>query len=147
MNKLTIPITRLDPRAELPCYAHHPREDAGLDLSAVEEVTIPAGEWRSVGTGLAIEIPPGYEGQVRPRSGLANRHGLTLLNSPGTIDPGYRGEIRVLMINHGREDYTVHPGDRVAQLIIGACVAVEWDLHEDLAASQRGQGGFGSTGR
>ncbi len=91
-------------------------------------------------------MPAGYEGQVRPRSGLARKFGITLLNSPGTIDPGYRGEVRVLMINHGPEDYTVRAGDRIAQLIIGSYAAVEWAVEEPLAVSQRGPDGFGSTG-
>jgi dUTP pyrophosphatase len=146
MQKLSIPVTKLRPDARLPEAAHGPDEDAGLDLFAVEDVLLPAGGWESVPTGLAIEIPPGFEGQLRPRSGLARRFGVTLLNSPGTIDPGYRGEICVLMINHGPQDYTVSKGDRIAQLILGAYAAVEWDLKEQLAASRRATGGFGSTG-
>ena len=118
-----------------------------MDLHAVERVAINPGEWASVGTGLTIELPAGFDGQVRPRSGLAARHGLTLLNSPGTIDPGYRGEIRVLLINHSRQSYTVQPGDRVAQLVIAAYAQVEWDVSEDLANSDRGDDGFGSTGQ
>ncbi len=117
-----------------------------MDLHAVEEVLLPPGEWAAVATGLAVEIPAGYEGQLRPRSGLAARHGLTLLNSPGTIDPGYRGEVRVLMINHGRETYTVKKGERIAQLVIGAYAAVEWEWAETLEGSVRDEGGFGSTG-
>ena len=117
-----------------------------MDLYAVEAATIAPGRWASVGCGIAIEIPAGYEGQVRPRSGLAARHGVTLLNSPGTIDPGYRGEVRVIMINHGRQDYVVQPGDRVAQLLIGAYAAVDWSWTEDLEESLRAAAGFGSTG-
>ena len=146
MQKLTISVTKLHPEAQLPRSAHGPQEDAGFDLMAVEEVTLPAGRWASVPTGLAIEIPPGYEGQVRPRSGLARTFGVTLLNAPGTIDPGYRGEVQVLMINHGPEDYTVKAGDRIAQLIIGAYANVSWEVQEQLAVSARGEGGFGSTG-
>jgi dUTP pyrophosphatase len=146
MQKLSIRATKLHPDAQLPRPAHGPQEDAGFDLIAVEEVTLPAGRWASVATGLAVEIPPGYEGQVRPRSGLAKKFGVTLLNAPGTIDPGYRGEIQVLMINHGQHDYTVKPGDRIAQLIIGAYADVQWELEAQLAASTRGSGGFGSTG-
>ena len=107
---------------------------------------LPAGGWESVPTGLAIEIPPGYEGQVRPRSGLARKFGVTLLNSPGTIDPGYRGEIQVLMVNHGKQDYQVRKGDRIAQLILGVYAAVEWSLKEELSQPARAAGGFGSTG-
>ncbi len=146
MQKLTILVTKLHPDAQLPRSAHGPREDAGFDLIAVEEVTLPAGRWASVPTGLAIEIPPGYEGQVRPRSGLARKFGVTLLNTPGTIDPGYRGEIQVLMITHGPEDYAVKPGDRIAQLIIGAYADVTWEVQDQLAVSTRGGGGFGSSG-
>jgi dUTP pyrophosphatase len=146
MQKLTISVTKLHPEAQLPRSAHGPHEDAGFDLMSVEEVTLPAGQWASVPTGLAIEIPLGYEGQVRPRSGLARKFGVTLLNTPGTIDPGYRGEIQVLMINHGPEDYIVKPGDRIAQLIIGAYADVSWELQDQLAVSTRGEGGFGSTG-
>jgi dUTP pyrophosphatase len=100
----------------------------------------------AVGTGLTIELPPGYEAQVRPRSGLALKHSISMLNAPGTIDPGYRGEIRVLLINHGRQPYTVHEGDRIAQLIVARYEAVEWEESE-IGESQRGTGGFGSSGR
>ena len=146
MQSLTIPIILLRPEARLPESSHGPQEDAGLDLYSVEEVTLPPGVWAGVGTGLAIEIPPGFEGQVRPRSGLARKFGITLLNSPGTVDPGYRGEIRVLMVNHGAEPYTVRVGDRIAQLVIGTYTAVKWNVQKELTASVRGGGGFGSTG-
>jgi dUTP pyrophosphatase len=146
MQKLTIPVTRLRPEARLPESAHGPAEDAGLDLFAAEDVLLPAGGWASVSTGLAIEIPQGFEGQVRPRSGLARKFGVTLLNSPGTIDPGYRGEVQVLMINHGRQEYQIRKGDRIAQLIVSAYAAVEWSVHEELSQSRRAAGGFGSTG-
>ena len=146
MIRLTVPVVRLRPNAILPEASHGPEEDAGLDLFSVEEVALPSGGWAGVGTGLAIELPAGYEGQVRPRSGLARKFGVTLLNSPGTIDPGYRGEVRVLMINHGSEEYTVRPGDRIAQLVIGSYAEVEWAIGEQLGATQRGPEGFGSTG-
>jgi dUTP pyrophosphatase len=146
MPKLTIPVTKLRPDARLPESTHGPEEDAGLDLFAAEDVILPARAWESVPTGLAIEIPPGFEGQMRPRSGLARKFGVTLLNSPGTIDPGYRGEIQVLMINHGTQDYHVRKGDRIAQLLIGAYAAVEWSVQENLSQSRRAAGGFGSTG-
>ena len=146
MPKLAVRLRKIHPEARLPKYAHGPGEDAGMDLHAVERVEIAAGEWAGVGTGLTIELPPGFEGQVRPRSGLAARHGLTLLNSPGTIDPGYRGEVRVLLINHGRERYTIERGDRIAQMVIADYAEVEWEVSEYLADSDRGAGGFGSTG-
>jgi dUTP pyrophosphatase len=104
------------------------------------------GERRLVPTGLVLEIPPGWEGQVRPRSGLAMRHGISLVNAPGTIDSDYRGEVGVLLINLGREPFTVRRGDRIAQLVIARVENVEWEEAEDLAASERGAGGFGSTG-
>ena len=99
-----------------------------------------------VPTGLTIEIPPGYEAQVRPRSGLALKHAITMPNTPGTIDPGYRGEVRVILLNLGKEPYTVHAGDRIAQMIVARYEAVEWEEGE-LADSARGAGGFGSSGR
>ena len=117
-----------------------------MDLFAVEETVLPPGCWAAVPTGLALEIPSGLEGQVRPRSGLAMKHGLTLLNAPGTIDPGYRGEVRVLMINHGVEPYTVKAGERIAQLVVARYAAVEWEWSEELDDSRRADGGFGSTG-
>ena len=143
MTALTIRVATIRPQAELPRPAHSSDVDAGLDLVAAEEAVLRPGEWAAVPTGLVLEIPPGYEGQVRPRSGLAWRHGVTLLNSPGTIDPGYRGEVRVLMINHGREDFRIRPGDRIAQLVVGAYAAVDWKLEPALAPSARGSGGFG----
>jgi dUTP pyrophosphatase len=143
---MQIRIQRIHPDAVLPRYAHGPDEDAGMDLIAVEEVTLEPQVPRLVPTGLTIELPPGHEAQVRPRSGLALKHAISMPNAPGTIDPGYRGEIRVILINLGREPYTVHPGDRIAQMIVARYEAVEW-VEESLAESTRGQGGFGSSGR
>ena len=117
-----------------------------MDLCAVEETTLEPGVPRMVATGLTIEVPPGFEAQVRPRSGLALRHSIAMPNAPGTIDPGYRGEVRVILLNLGREPYTVHPGDRIAQMIVARYEAVEW-AEGDLAESRRGEGGFGSSGR
>ena len=117
-----------------------------MDLCAVEDVTLEPGVARLVPTGLTIELPPFYEAQVRPRSGLALKHAITMPNAPGTIDPGYRGEIRVILLNLGREPYTVHVGDRIAQMIVARYEAVEW-LEGELAESRRGAGGFGSSGR
>ena len=146
MTPLTIAATLLRPEARLPCYAHSELEEAGLDLFAAEAAVLKPGERAAVATGVAVEIPPGFEGQVRPRSGLALRHGVTLLNSPGTIDPGYRGEIRVILINHGEADFTIQPGDRIAQLVVAAYAQVSWRLEPALSGSARGEGGFGSTG-
>jgi len=117
-----------------------------MDLQAVETVTLEPGVAHLVPTGLTIELPPGYEAQVRPRSGLALRHAITMPNAPGTIDPGYRGEIRVILLNLGREPYTVHAGDRIAQMIVARYEPVEW-VEGELADSRRGGGGFGSSGR
>jgi dUTP pyrophosphatase len=143
---MQIRIQRVRAGAILPVYAHGPREDSGMDLHAVEDVTLHPGVARLVATGLTVEVPPGYEAQVRPRSGLALNHAITMPNAPGTIDPGYRGEIRVILLNLGREPYLVRAGDRIAQMIVARYEAVEW-LEGDLADSTRGTGGFGSSGR
>ena len=143
---MRISIQRLHPSAILPQYAHGPTEDAGMDLHAVESVTLEPGRPGLVRTGIAIELPPGYEAQVRPRSGLALKHGITMPNAPATIDPGYRGEIRVILLNLGTEAYTVHLGDRIAQMVVARYESVEW-IEGELAQSRRGAGGFGSSGR
>ena len=139
-------IQKLSEHAILPRYAHGPAEDAGMDLHAVEDVSIAPGETKLVPTGLAIELPPGYEAQIRPRSGLALKHSITLPNSPATIDPGYRGELRVILLNLGRNPFEIRRGDRIAQMVISRYEAVEWE-EGDLAISSRGIGGFGSSGR
>jgi dUTP pyrophosphatase len=143
---LKIKIRKLREDAILPTYAHGPKEDAGLDLHAVERVSLRPGIPGIVPTGLAVELPEGYEAQIRPRSGLALKHAITLPNSPATIDPGYRGEIRVILLNLGRETYEIQAGDRIAQMVIARYVPVEWEEGE-LANSRRGTGGFGSSGR
>jgi dUTP pyrophosphatase len=143
---MRIRIKRLSSEAELPHYAHGPLEDAGLDLRSIEAVTLPPNEARLVPTGLSIELPPGYEAQIRPRSGLAMKHSITIPNSPATIDPGYRGEIKVILLNLGKQDYTIEKGDRIAQMVIARYEAIEWE-EGDLADSARGVGGFGSSGR
>ena len=143
---MKVRIKRLRDDAYLPTYAHGPSEDAGLDLRAADEVTLQPGVPQLVATGLAIELPPGYEAQIRPRSGLALTHAITLPNSPATIDPGYRGEVRVILLNLGKQDYAVHRGDRIAQMVIARYESVEWEEGE-LGGSARGTGGFGSSGR
>jgi dUTP pyrophosphatase len=143
---MRIRIQKINPAAVLPVYAHGPAEDAGMDLCSVEDAVLEPGAPRLVATGLTIEIPPGYEAQVRPRSGLALRHSIAMPNAPGTIDPGYRGEVRVILLNLGREPYTIRAGDRIAQMIVAKYEAVEW-VEEDLGQSLRGSGGFGSSGR
>jgi dUTP pyrophosphatase len=120
---------------------------AGIDLPAAEERTIDPGTWTAVGTRLEIELPPGYEAQVRPRSGLALKHGVTVLNSPGTIDADYRGEIRVLLINHGSEPFRVQIGERIAQLVVAPVSRAEIQVTDALRPTSRGSGGFGHTGR
>lgn len=143
---MRIHVNLLHPDAILPRYAHGPEEDAGMDLHAVEEIVLEPGVPALVPTGLSIELPPGFEAQIRPRSGLALRHAITLPNAPATIDPGYRGEIRVILLNLGREPYRVHKGDRIAQMVIARYEAIEW-VEAELSQSRRGEGGFGSSGR
>ncbi len=141
---MTLKVKRLTPSALLPSYAHP--GDAGLDLFAAEAATVPPGERKLVGTGISIELPPGTEGSVRPRSGLALKNGVTVLNSPGTIDQGYRGEVGVILINHGSTPFEIHAGMKIAQLVISPCLSVAIDEAPALTQSSRGQGGFGSTG-
>jgi dUTP pyrophosphatase len=142
---MQIRLKKLHPDAVLPHYAHGPAEDAGMDLRAVERAVLSPGIAQGVPTGIAIELPPGCEAQVRPRSGMALKHSITV--NFGTIDPGYRGEIRVVMFNLSGADYVVEKGDRIAQLVIARYEAIEWVEHEELGESQRGAGGFGSSGR
>ena len=130
----------------MPVYAHGPLEDAGLDIRCVEGATLDPGVPQALATGLALEIPTGYEVQIRPRSGLALKYAITLPNSPATIDPGYRGELKVILLNLGKAPYEVQAGDRIAQMVLARYEAVEWEEGE-LAESVRGLGGFGSSGR
>ncbi|HET9102035.1 MAG TPA: dUTP diphosphatase [Solirubrobacteraceae bacterium] len=142
---MSLRFARLDPRAIIPARAHP--GDAGLDLRAIEAARLGPGERTSVATGLAVAIPPGHAGLVLPRSGLAARHGLTVVNAPGLIDAGYRGELRVLLLNTDRvEAYAVSPGDRIAQLVVVAVPELQPVEVDDLEATVRGCGGFGSTG-
>lgn len=143
---MKVKIKRLHADAQIPQYAHGPLEDAGMDLHAVEDATLEPQVAKLVATGLSIEVPPGYEAQLRPRSGLALKHAITLPNSPATIDPGYRGEVKVILLNLGKQPYQVTKGDRIAQMVIAKYEAVEFD-ETDLSDSNRGAGGFGSSGR
>ena len=145
MNPMRLLVRKLIPEAELPRYAHP--GDAGLDLFAAEHATIAAGESRMVKTGIAIELPRGTEAQVRPRSGLALKHAVTVLNAPGTIDEGYRGEVGVILINHGKTAFAVEKGMKIAQMVIQPVITVEVEEAEALSDTRRGAGGFGSTGR
>jgi dUTP pyrophosphatase len=133
------------PALDLPRY--HSVDAAGMDLLADEECTLAPGERRLVPTGLALEIPAGHEGQVRPRSGLALKHGIGMVNAPGTIDADYRGEVGVILVNWGREPFTVRRGERIAQLVVAAVERADLVLVGELTDSGRGSGGFGSTGR
>ena len=128
----------------LPAYATSGA--AGMDVLAAEHVTLAPGGRHAVATGLALAIPPGYEIQVRPRSGLALKHGISLPNTPGTIDSDYRGELKVILINHGAEPFAIARGDRVAQLVLAPVVQAVWEEVDDLDETARGAGGFGSTG-
>ena len=143
---MTLRVVRLDARATLPARAHP--GDAGLDLHALEGATLAPGERASIPTGIAVEIEPGHAGLVLPRSGLAARHGISVVNSPGLIDSGYRGELRVLLLNTDRtEPFELHAGDRIAQLVLIAVAVGEPVEISQLSGSERGAGGFGSSGR
>ncbi len=144
---MQIKIKKLSPKAGMPEYAHGPLEDAGLDVRSVENTVLVPNVPFAVSTGLAIEIPSGFEVQLRPRSGLALKHAITLANSPATIDPGYRGELKVIMINLGKAPYEIKDGDRIAQMVVSKYEAISWEEQTDLADSNRGHGGFGSSGR
>lgn len=143
---MRVRIQRLEPDAFLPQYAHGQDEDAGMDLRALAGAVLEPGIPAAIRTGIAIELPPGYEAQVRPRSGLALHHSITLPNAPATIDPGYRGEIKVILLNLGRERYSIQRGDRIAQMVIARYERIEWEEGE-LNSTRRGAGGFGSSGR
>ena len=143
-----VPIVRLPHGADLDLPAYATEHAAGLDLMAAiaEPMTIGAGKRAMVPTGIAIALPVGLEAQVRPRSGLAAKNGVTVLNSPGTIDADYRGEIKVILINLGEIDFLVEPKSRIAQLIVAPVMQIRWDELDSLPQTARGEGGFGSTG-
>jgi dUTP pyrophosphatase len=139
-----LPIRRLRPDAVLPRHAY--QGDAGLDLSACERVVLEPGERALVPTGVAVAIPPGYAGYVQPRSGLAVEHGITIVNTPGLVDSGYRGEIRIILLNTDRgHAFTIEPGMRIAQLVILPVPPIELRVVDELPESQRGERGFGSS--
>jgi dUTP pyrophosphatase len=147
---VTLRILRLPHGEGLPLPSYQSKHAAGLDLVAAvpreKPVKLPPGARTLIPTGFALELPQGCEAQVRPRSGLAIKHGVTLLNSPGTIDADYRGELMVIVINHGSEPFLVQRGDRIAQLVVAPVASVEIVEVEAIGATERGQGGFGSTG-
>ncbi len=146
--KLSIPLTRLPHGVHLDPPAHATSESAGVDLQAAIDrpLSLAPGQRALVPTGVAIALPAGYEGQIRPRSGLAAKYGITVLNSPGTIDSDYRGEIKIILINHGDQAFEIEPGMRIAQLVVAAHATVAFEVFETLPETQRGLGGFGSTG-
>ncbi|WP_456479550.1 dUTP diphosphatase [Nautilia sp.] len=142
---MKLKIKRLSDNAQIPAY--QTKEAAGFDLHSADNVVINPGERKLIGTGLAFEIEFGYEVQIRPRSGLAYKHGITVLNTPGTIDSDYRGEIKVLLINHGKEPFEIKKGERIAQAVIAPVIQAEIVEAEELGETDRGAGGFGSTGK
>lgn len=148
MNPIAVQIVRLDHASDFDLPAYATPGSAGMDLRAAVEadLTIAPGARALVPTGIAIALPPGYEAQVRPRSGLALKHGITLLNAPGTIDSDYRGEIKAIVANLGAESFTIRRGERIAQLVLAPVTSALWSLEEALPQSDRGEGGFGSTG-
>lgn len=141
---MTLRFKKIHPDATLPSYAH--ASDAGMDVRSVEDVTVPAKGRVLVHTGLVMLLPPMYEAQVRPRSGLALKHGITVLNTPGTIDSGYRGEVGVILANFGDGDFEVKKGDKVAQIVVAPVVQAEIEEANEIDETDRGAGGFGSTG-
>lgn len=145
-DPVAVRVMRLPHGLDLPLPAYATAGAAGMDVLAAEDVTIAPGARHAVATGLALAIPPGYEIQVRPRSGLALRHGISVPNTPGTIDSDYRGELKVILINHGAEPFAIVRGDRVAQLVLAPVVRAAWHEVAELDETPRGAGGFGSTG-
>lgn len=145
---LAVRIARVPGSEDLPLPAYETEHSAGMDLRAAvsEAISLAPGERALVPTGIRIALPEGYEAQVRPRSGLAWRHGLSMVNTPGTIDADYRGEIRVILINHGQEPFHIARGDRIAQLVVAPVVRAVWEEVNDLEETPRGGGGFGHTG-
>ena len=142
---MNLEIKRLDDRAVIPEY--QTAEAAGFDLHAIESKALAVGERALIKTGLAMALPHGYELQIRPRSGLAYKHGITVLNSPGTVDSDYRGEIMVLLINHSGESFEIQEGERIAQGVVQAVIQASFNIVENLSETDRGSGGFGSTGK
>jgi dUTP pyrophosphatase len=143
-SRVAVLIVRTDPDLPMPGYAHP--GDAGADLYAREPVFLAPGQRALIPTGVAIALPAGFAAFVHPRSGLAARHGITVLNAPGTIDADYRGEVKVILVNLGEADFTIRRGDRIAQLVIAPVTSAAWNEVQMLDATARGEGGFGSTG-
>lgn len=145
MSQPVVKIKKLHPNAIIPKYSKE--GDAGCDLCATHDMSLWVGMYATIKTGIAIELPKGYEAQIRPRSGMAAKYGITVINSPGTVDEGYRGEIMIPLINHGSEMYSVRTGDRIAQMVIKPVEQAIFEEVEELGLSDRGEGGLGSTGK
>jgi dUTP pyrophosphatase len=145
---ITVKVTRLAHGADLPLPHYATAQSAGLDLVAAipDEFSLAPGERALIPTGFAMALPSGYEAQIRPRSGLALKHGVTTLNTPGTIDADYRGEVGVILINHGQEVFAIKRGDRIAQMVVAPVTRLQWSEQAALDTTERGAGGFGSTG-
>ncbi|MDL2298720.1 dUTP diphosphatase [Synergistaceae bacterium OttesenSCG-928-D05] len=144
MEKLIVKV-KASGDVTLPAYATP--GSSGMDLRASEHAVIPAGGYGAVGTGLYLEMPTGVEAQVRPRSGLALKQGITVLNSPGTVDSDYRGEVRIILVNHSKTDFKIEPGDRIAQMVFATVTQVELQRVDEIDETERSSGGFGSTGK
>jgi dUTP pyrophosphatase len=149
MASVNVDIVLLPHAADIPVPEYATAHSAGMDLRAAitEAITLAPGERRLVPTGIAIALPPDFEAQVRPRSGLALKHGIAMVNAPGTIDADYRGEVGVLLINHGQQDFVITRGDRIAQLVIASYTRAVWVQQDSLDETERGTGGFGHTGK
>ena len=149
MERVKIPIKRLRDDAAAPLPTYMTEQSSGMDLYAFleKDLILQPGERKLIPTGISVAIPEGFEGQVRPRSGLAIRHGIGIINAPGTIDADYRGEIAILLINFGEEPFMVRTGDRIAQMIISRVARATWEEVEALPSTTRQEGGFGHTGR
>ena len=144
MTTMTLKIKRLTPDAVIPRYAHP--DDSGLDLCSIEDRVLQPGDWARIRTGPAIALPEGTEAQIRPRSGLASKSAISMLNTPGTVDEGYRGEVCVILVNFGREPFEIVRGMRIAQMVICPVLRPEIEVCDELGETARGSGGFGSTG-
>ena len=143
MNKITIKVKKIK-NVALPEYKS--KQASGLDIYSAEDITLKAGTFTTVSTGIAIELPDQYEAQIRPRSGLASKYGIGILNSPGTIDSDYRGEIKIILFNFSKKDFRIKKGDRIAQMVITKVIKAEIKEVQNLSSTERQEGGFGSTG-
>lgn len=142
---MELKILKLSPEAIVPQYAH--KDDSGMDLFAINDLVLKSGEHKLVKTGISIELPENTEAQIRPRSGMALKNGITVLNTPGTIDEGYRGEIGIILINHSKEDFQIAKGMKIAQMVIMPVLKPKVIVVDKLSETERGEGGFGSTGK